>query len=338
MHVLHSRKRIPRGLDARSSTGSRGRRRIASSRGTLSSLRRGCARARIYSSGITVAMSAASSSPHVCASRSVFSKMGAIFSMFLSLASHLTPRERLLHSLLSEAKSRLYTPSRRNFSRRACGWIYALQNFAPSFVHGCFTRLYFATELAGSGYRARVLSARRSDQAVARHSTGWRPHRRRWRILNSAESPLVPAGRHPKPSAASRRDANKAAAPRRSTPSSSFITAAKGCPRAKRARHLQVGCPTRHASITDPLTVALGGAKPLPETASQWQGWCVTDLRTDGGWRRSSLVVNGDGLGSDEVALSIRVRVRGPGHAGRRRAQPGAAVAAARDLGARRSW
>ena len=53
------------------------------------------------------------------------------------------------------------------------------------------------------------------------------------------------------------------------------------------------------AAITDPLTVALGGAKPLPETASQWQGWSVTDLRTDGGWRRGSLVVNGDGLGAD---------------------------------------
>ena len=58
------------------------------------------------------------------------------------------------------------------------------------------------------------------------------------------------------------------------------------------------------AAITDPLTVALGGAKPLPETASQWQNWSVTDLRTDGGWRRGSLVVNGDGLGADEVALS----------------------------------
>ena len=55
------------------------------------------------------------------------------------------------------------------------------------------------------------------------------------------------------------------------------------------------------AAITDPLTVALGGAKPLPNQASQWQGWSVTDLRTDGGWRRSSLVVNGDGLGADEA-------------------------------------
>ena len=59
------------------------------------------------------------------------------------------------------------------------------------------------------------------------------------------------------------------------------------------------------AAITDPLTVALGGAKPLPETASQWQGWSVTDLRTDGGWRRGSLVVNGDGLGADEVGAAL---------------------------------
>ena len=65
------------------------------------------------------------------------------------------------------------------------------------------------------------------------------------------------------------------------------------------------------AAITDPLTVALGGAKPLPETASQWQGWSVTDLRTDGGWRRGSLVVNGDGLGADEVALSYACEYEG---------------------------
>ena len=78
------------------------------------------------------------------------------------------------------------------------------------------------------------------------------------------------------------------------------------------------------AAITDPLTVALGGAKPLPETASQWQGWSVTDLRTDGGWRRSSLVVNGDGLGSDEVALSYACEYEGQatqGAAVRSRAQ-----------------
>ena len=65
------------------------------------------------------------------------------------------------------------------------------------------------------------------------------------------------------------------------------------------------------AAITDPLTVALGGAKPLPETASQWQGWSVTDLRTDGGWRRGSLVVNGDGLGADEVALAYACEYEG---------------------------
>ena len=78
------------------------------------------------------------------------------------------------------------------------------------------------------------------------------------------------------------------------------------------------------AAITDPLTVALGGAKPLPETASQWQGWSVTDLRTDGGWRRSSLVVNGDGLGADEVALSYACEYEGQatqGAAVRSRAQ-----------------
>ena len=78
------------------------------------------------------------------------------------------------------------------------------------------------------------------------------------------------------------------------------------------------------AAITDPLTVALGGAKQLPNQASQWQGWCVTDLRTDGGWRRSSLVVNGDGLGSDEVALSYACEYEGQatqGAAVRSRAQ-----------------
>ena len=78
------------------------------------------------------------------------------------------------------------------------------------------------------------------------------------------------------------------------------------------------------AAITDPLTVALGGAKPLPETASQWQGWSVTDLRTDGGWRRSSLVVNGDGLGSDEVAIQYACEYEGQatqGAAVRSRAQ-----------------
>ena len=78
------------------------------------------------------------------------------------------------------------------------------------------------------------------------------------------------------------------------------------------------------AAITDPLTVALGGAKPLPETASQWQGWSVTDLRTDGGWRRGSLVVNGDGLGADEVALAYACEYEGQatqGAAVRSRAQ-----------------
>ena len=78
------------------------------------------------------------------------------------------------------------------------------------------------------------------------------------------------------------------------------------------------------AAITDPLTVALGGAKQLPNQASQWQGWSVTDLRTDGGWRRSSLVVNGDGLGSDEVALSYACEYEGQatqGAAVRSRAQ-----------------
>ena len=78
------------------------------------------------------------------------------------------------------------------------------------------------------------------------------------------------------------------------------------------------------AAITDPLTVALGGAKPLPNQASQWQGWCVTDLRTDGQWRRGSFVVNGDGLGSDEVALSYACEYEGQatqGAAVRSRAQ-----------------
>ena len=98
--------------------------------------------------------------------------------------------------------------------------------------------------------------------------------------LNSPESHAV-AGKHPKPSAASRSE--------------------RGSRTASAARHRSKGCPTRAmlAAITDPLTVALGGAKPLPNQASQWQGWSVTDLRTDGGWRRGSLVVNGDGLGAD---------------------------------------
>ena len=58
------------------------------------------------------------------------------------------------------------------------------------------------------------------------------------------------------------------------------------------------------AALTDPLTVALGAAKPLPGQASQWQGWTLTDLKSDGEWRRGSLVVPGDGLGDAEIMLS----------------------------------
>ena len=58
------------------------------------------------------------------------------------------------------------------------------------------------------------------------------------------------------------------------------------------------------AALTDPLTVALGATKPLPGQASQWQGWTLTDLKSDGEWRRGSLVVPGDGLGDAEIMLS----------------------------------
>jgi hypothetical protein len=58
------------------------------------------------------------------------------------------------------------------------------------------------------------------------------------------------------------------------------------------------------AALTDPLTVALGAAKPLPGQASQWQGWMLTDLKSDGEWRRGSLIVPGDGLGDAEIMLS----------------------------------
>ena len=109
----------------------------------------------------------------------------------------------------------------------------------------------------------------------------------------------------------------------RRTPSSSFITAARAAPML--------------AAITDPLTVALGGAKQLPNQASQWQGWSVTDLRTDGGWRRGSLVVNGDGLGADEVALAYACEYEGQA----RRAPPcaaGRSCCGSTRRRARRAW
>ena len=62
----------------------------------------------------------------------------------------------------------------------------------------------------------------------------------------------------------------------------------------------------------------------MPNQASQWQNWSVTDLRTDGPWRRGSLVVNGDGLGSDEVAIQYACEYEGQatqGAAVRSRAQ-----------------
>ena len=45
---------------------------------------------------------------------------------------------RLRHWLLSEANLACTHPSRENFSRRTCCWIYALQNFAPGTVQALY--------------------------------------------------------------------------------------------------------------------------------------------------------------------------------------------------------
>ena len=187
-------------------------------------------------------------------------------------------RLRLRHWLLSEANLACTHPSRRNFSRRTCCWLYALQNSAPGTVQALrATELVALPQLAGLAGHG-FYQARSGQGRFARHSTGCLPPPEMAESFEFYGEPVC--GRH----RAIGSFATRTRQPHRirSTPS------IKGLPHTAML-----------AAITDPLTVALGGAKPLPETASQWQGWCVTDLRTDGGWRRGSLVVNGDGLGAD---------------------------------------
>ena len=120
---------------------------------------------------------------------------------------------RLRHWLLSEANLACTHPSRRNFSRRTCCWIYALQNFAPGTVQALrATELVALPQLlglAGHGF----YQVRSGQGRVARHSTGCLLSPETGRIhLNSTESPGC--GRHhPKPSAASRSEQTVAPPP-----------------------------------------------------------------------------------------------------------------------------
>ena len=82
----------------------------------------------------------------MCASRSVFSKMGAILCSFEASPDTSRRGSVSFTALLSEANLALYTPSRRNFSPRVCWWIYALQNYAPS-VCKAVLRVIATTEL-----------------------------------------------------------------------------------------------------------------------------------------------------------------------------------------------
>ena len=150
-------------------------------------------------------------------------------------------RLRLRHWCSPKQISLVQTP-RAEISRLAlAGGSMLLQNLASSLSKVIYDAIGVGAgrHCPAPGWSAGF--ARPDQGGVARHSMGCLPPPEGGRIhLNSTES--RGAGiRHPKPSAASRRDSEQDSRTTgyRSTPSNSFTTAAKGCPRAKRARQLQ---------------------------------------------------------------------------------------------------
>ena len=147
-------------------------------------------------------------------------------------------RLRLRHWCSPKQISLVQTP-RAEISRLAlAGGSMLLQNLASSLSKVLFTT-QLASELAAAAGSAvvRVLPARTGRRRSALYGMPPAAGRRQ----NSFEFYGEPGIRHPKPSAASRRDSEQDSRTTgyRSTPSNSFTTAAKGCPRAKRARQLQ---------------------------------------------------------------------------------------------------
>ena len=147
-------------------------------------------------------------------------------------------RLRLRHWCSPKQISLVQTP-RAEISRLAlAGGSMLLQNLASSLIKVLYDAIGVGAGLSGSAV-VRVLPARTGRRRSALYGMPPAAGRRQ----NSFEFYGEPQGgiRHPKPSAASRRDSEQDSRTTgyRSTPSNSFTTAAKGCPRANRARQLQ---------------------------------------------------------------------------------------------------
>ena len=181
--------------------------------------------------------------------------------------------------MLSEANLACTDPSRRNFSPRACWWIYAFTKPVSSLSKVLFTTQLASGWLPGSAV-VRVLPAQDAASLGTRDASA---AGRRRNYLNSTEGRVEHQASEAIGSFATRQRARQPHHRIRSTPSNSFTTAARGCTR-EAARQLQTPTRAMLAAITDPLTVALGGAKQLPNQASQWQGWSGHGLgRTEDG-------------------------------------------------------